>query len=57
VCLVRAAKAQAPVGGPAAVLIVDDAVLLEQGRRSVGVARQYAGATTEPGAPRRAPGA
>jgi SRSO17 transposase len=41
---VLAAKAQAMVGGPDAVLIIDDTALLKQGRRSVGVARQYAGA-------------
>src|SRR5215213_3988768 len=39
---VLAAKAQAMVGGPDAVLIVDDTALLKQGKRSVGVARQYA---------------
>lgn len=37
-------KAQALVGGPDAVLIIDDTAPLKQGRRSVGVARQYAGA-------------
>lgn len=36
-------KAQQLVGGPDAVLIVDDTALLKQGKRSVGVARQYAG--------------
>jgi SRSO17 transposase len=41
---VLAEKAQALVGGPDAVLIVDDTALLKQGKRSVGVARQYAGA-------------
>ena len=41
---VLAAKAEALVGGPEAVLIIDDTALLKQGRRSVGVARQYAGA-------------
>jgi SRSO17 transposase len=41
---VLAAKAQAMVGGPDAVLIIDDTALLKQGKRSVGVARQYAGA-------------
>lgn len=41
---VLAEQAQALVGGPDAVLIVDDTALLKQGRRSVGVARQYAGA-------------
>ena len=37
-------KAQQLVGGPDAVLIVDDTALLKQGTHSVGVARQYAGA-------------
>jgi len=41
---VLAARAQAMVGGRDAVLIVDDTALLKQGRRSAGVARQYAGA-------------
>lgn len=41
---VLAEKAQALVGGPDAVLIIDDTALLKQGKRSVGVARQYAGA-------------
>jgi SRSO17 transposase len=41
---VLAAKAQAMVGGPEAVLIIDDTALLKQGKRSVGVSRQYAGA-------------
>ena len=41
---VLAAKAQAMVGGPDAVLIIDDTALLKKGTRSVGVARQYAGA-------------
>ena len=41
---VLAEKAQAMVGGPEAVLIIDDTALLKQGRCSVGVARQYAGA-------------
>lgn len=40
---VLAEKAQHLVGGPDAVLIVDDTALLKQGRHSVGVARQYAG--------------
>jgi SRSO17 transposase len=40
---VLAGRAQVMVGGPDAVLIVDDTALLKQGRRSVGVARQYAG--------------
>src|SRR5512135_1559284 len=34
-------QANALVGGPDAVLIVDDTPLLKQGRCSVGVARQY----------------
>lgn len=41
---VLAARATAMLGGPDAVLIVDDTALLKQGRHSVGVARQYAGA-------------
>lgn len=41
---VLAEKAEALVGGPDAVLIIDGTALLKQGRRSVGVARQYAGA-------------
>lgn len=41
---VLAMKAQRLVGGPRAVLIVDDTALLKQGRHSAGVARQYAGA-------------
>jgi SRSO17 transposase len=40
---VLVAKADALVGGPAAVLVVDDTALPKQGRRSVGVARQYGG--------------
>src|SRR5687768_17392134 len=31
------------VGGPDAVLVVDDTALVKQGRRSVGVKRQYCG--------------
>jgi SRSO17 transposase len=41
---VLAAEGQRLVGGPDAVLIIDDTALLKQGRHSVGVARQYAGA-------------
>ena len=34
-------QADALVGGPDAVLVVDDTPLIKQGRHSVGVARQY----------------
>ncbi|HEX2252194.1 MAG TPA: IS701 family transposase, partial [Thermoanaerobaculia bacterium] len=40
---VLVAKADALVGGPEAVLVVDDTALPKKGRRSVGVARQYCG--------------
>jgi SRSO17 transposase len=40
---VLAGKADALVGGPDAVLVVDDTGLPKQGRHSVGVARQYCG--------------
>ncbi len=36
-------KADGLVGGPEAVLVVDDAALVKQGQHSVGVARQYCG--------------
>lgn len=40
---VLAERADALVGGPDAVLIVDDTALVKQGRHSVGVQRQYCG--------------
>ena len=40
---VLAGKADALVGGPDAVLVIDDTALPKKGRRSVGVARQYCG--------------
>ena len=41
---VLAREGQRLVGGPDAVLIIDDTTLLKQGKHSVGVARQYSGA-------------
>jgi SRSO17 transposase len=36
-------RADALLGGPEALLVIDDTALVKQGRRSVGVARQYCG--------------
>src|SRR5947208_7638269 len=44
---VLAGEADALVGGPDAVLVVDDTALPRKGKLSVGVARQYCGASGE----------
>ena len=36
-------QADALLGGPEALLVIDDTALVKQGKRSVGVARQYCG--------------
>src|SRR3954471_20334055 len=36
-------RADARLGGPEALLVIDDTALVKQGRRSVGVARQHCG--------------
>ena len=41
---VLAGKADALVGGPGAMLVIDDTALPKKGQRSVGMARQYCGA-------------
>ena len=41
-------KAEALVGGPDAVLVVDDTACPKKGQRSVGVARQYCGVLGKP---------
>ncbi|HEV2123888.1 MAG TPA: nitrilase-related carbon-nitrogen hydrolase, partial [Chloroflexota bacterium] len=50
-------KAQAMLGGPRAVLIIDDTALVKQGKHSAGVAQQYANrSATATNASRGAPG-